>query len=179
MTTEREVLIGVTGGIAAYKTAAMVSSLVQSGVGVSVIMTKSAQDFVGKATFAALTGREVAIDFHPDAHPIGTHITLARQANVFCVAPATANFIAKMAHGIADDLLSTIYLCFTGKVIVAPAMNCEMWEKRAVQRNVEQIKEDGVHVIGPEPGWLSCRERGLGRMSDPDSIIQTINESFD
>ena len=178
MTKDREVLVGVSGGIAAYKTAAMVSTLVQSGIGVSVLMTKASQEFIGKATFAALTGRTVSDSFDPQSHPVGSHITLARQATVFCIAPATANCIAKLAHGIADDLLSTVYLCFTGKVIVAPAMNCEMWEKAAVQRNIEQIKKDGVEVVGPEAGWLSCRQVGHGRMSDPETIIQSINQSF-
>ena len=178
MTKDCEVLVGVSGGIAAYKTAAMVSTLVQSGIGVSVLMTKASQEFIGKATFAALTGRTVSDSFDPQSHPVGSHITLARQAAVFCIAPATANCIAKLAHGIADDLLSTVYICFTGKVIVAPAMNCEMWEKAAVQRNIEQIKKDGVEVVGPEAGWLSCRQVGHGRMSDPETIIQSINQSF-
>src|SRR5262245_47929285 len=132
-----EILVGVTGGIAAYKTAALVSDLVQSGIGVTVVMTRSAAKFVGPATFRALTGRPVATRaFEDDDHPLGPHIELARQAQLLCVAPATANFLAKAAHGIADDLLSTMLLSFTGPVLMVPAMNKEMWSKPAVQRNV-------------------------------------------
>lgn len=171
----RELLVGVTGGIAAYKTAALVSQLVQSGAGVSVIMTESARQFVGPATFAALTRRAVATDvFSRDRFPLGAHIELVEAADVLCVAPATANFLAKMAHGIADDLLSTAYLSFTGPVVVAPAMNCEMWEKPAVKRNVAQIRDDGVRIIDPEEGWLSCRKRGAGRMAAPETIFQHL-----
>src|SRR5574340_358962 len=111
----RELLIGVTGGIAAYKTAMLVSQLVQAGAGVSVVMTRSATKLVGPATFAALSGRPVRTQvFDRAGHPWGSHIDLARQAEVFCVAQATANFLAKAAHGMADDLLSTLYLSFTG-----------------------------------------------------------------
>lgn len=173
----REILVGVTGGIAAYKTAALVSELVQSGLGVTVVMTRSAQKFVGAATFRALTGRPVATrSFESDSHPLGPHIELARQAELLCIAPATADFIAKAAHGIADDLLSTMLLSFTGPIVVAPAMNKEMWAKPAVQRNVAQLKADGFHMVGPEEGWQSCRERGVGRMAEPAEIAATIRE---
>lgn len=171
----RDVLIGVAGGIAAFKTAALVSDLVQSGVGVTVVMTRCAQEFVGAATFRALTGRRVATAlFEPDDHPLGSHIELARQAELLCVAPATANFLAKAAHGVADDLLSTLWLSFTGRVILAPAMNREMWSKPAVQRNVAQLREDGCHFVGPVEGWQSCRERGVGRMAEPTEIAAAI-----
>jgi phosphopantothenoylcysteine decarboxylase len=175
-----EILIGVTGGIAAYKTAALVSDLVQSGVGVTVVMTRSAEKFIGRATFAALTGRPVATrSFESHEHPLGAHIQLARQAELLCVAPATANFLAKAAHGIADDLLSTLLLSFTGKVLMAPAMNKEMWAKPVVQRNVAQLVEDGVQMIGPGDGWQSCRERGLGRMSEAAEIAAAIRAALD
>lgn len=171
----REILIGVTGGIAAYKTAALVSDLVQSGLGVTVVMTRSAQKFIGAATFRALTGRPVATRaFEVESHPLGPHIELARQANLMCVAPATADFLAKAAHGIADDLLSTMLLSFTGPVLLAPAMNKEMWSKPAVQRNVEQLRSDGFHFVGPDEGWQSCRERGVGRMAEPAEIAAAI-----
>jgi len=171
----REVLIGVTGGIAAYKTAALVSQLVQSGAGVSVAMTSAATKFVGPATFAALTGRAVVSDvFDAGQHPLGAHITLAQLAEVYCVAPATANFLASSANGIADDLVATLYLSFGGPVLVAPAMNCEMWGKPAVQRNVEQLRRDCVQVVDPEEGWLSCRTRGAGRMAAPETIFAAI-----
>jgi phosphopantothenoylcysteine decarboxylase/phosphopantothenate--cysteine ligase len=171
----REILIGVTGGIAAYKTAALVSDLVQSGLGVTVVMTRSAQKFVGAATFRALTGRPVATRaFEAESHPLGPHIELARQANLMCIAPATADFLAKAAHGIADDLLSTMLLSFTGPVLLAPAMNKEMWSKPVVQRNVAQLKQDGFHFVGPDEGWQSCRERGVGRMAEPAEIAAEI-----
>ena len=174
-----EIVIGVTGGIAAYKTAALVSDLVQSGVGVSVVMTRAAQEFIGAATFRALTGRPVATNsFDPEHWPLGPHIELARAAQVMCVAPATAGFLAKAANGIADDLLSTMWLSFTGTPIVAPAMNCEMWAKPAVQRNVEQLRADGVTIVDPQEGWLSCRERGVGRMADPAEIAQAIRAAL-
>lgn len=175
----RELLIGVTGGIAAYKTAALVSQLVQAGAGVSVVMTNAAQEFVGAATFEALTGRPVCNRVFGDAtHPLGAHIELARRAELVCVAPATANYLAKAAQGLADDLLSTLSLSFAGKILVAPAMNCEMWAKPAVQRNVEQLRKDGYVIIDPEEGWLSCREQGAGRMASPERIRQAIVENL-
>ncbi len=173
----RELIVGVSGGIAAYKTAALVSRLVQAGAGVSVVMTSAAHQFIGPATFAALTGRPV-LDraFDDSAHPLGAHIDLAERAELICIAPATANFLAKAATGLADDLLSTLLLSFTGPVLLAPAMNCEMWEKPAVQRNVSQLRADGLHFVGPDEGWLSCRRRGVGRMAQPDAIYQAIVE---
>lgn len=171
----REILIGVSGGIAAYKTAALVSQLVQLGAGVTVVMTEAAEQFVGKATFAALSGRPVrSTIFSTDAHPLGAHIELARRANLVCVAPATADLLAKAALGLADDLLSTLLLCFEGPVLMAPAMNREMWSKPSVQRNVEQVRRDGAILIEPEAGWLSCRESGTGRMAPPERILEII-----
>ena len=170
-----EIIVGVTGGIAAYKTAALVSDLVQSEVNVSVVMTRAATKFVGPATFRALTGRPVySRMFTSEQYPLGPHIELARQAHLLCVAPATANYLAQAAQGLADDLLSTLTLSFTGPVVVAPAMNCEMWEKPAVQRNVEQLRQDGFHLVDPQEGWLSCRQKGMGRMADPESIKEEI-----
>jgi phosphopantothenoylcysteine decarboxylase/phosphopantothenate--cysteine ligase len=148
----------------------LASKLVQSGLRVTAVLTEAATAFVGEATFSALTGRPVARKVFDAAYPLGAHIELARRANLLVVAPATADFLAKAAHGSADDLLSTLYLCFTGPVLVAPAMNCEMWEKPAVQRNVAQLRSDGVHFVDPEEGWLSCRQRGAGRMADPEKI---------
>jgi phosphopantothenoylcysteine decarboxylase len=176
----REILIGVTGGIAAFKTAALVSDLVQSGVGVTVVMTRDATKFVGPATFRALTGRRVATRvFENDDHPLGPHIELARQAELLCVAPATANFLAKAACGLADDLLSTLLLSFTGKVLMAPAMNKEMWAKASVQRNVAQLVEDGVQMIGPGSGWQSCREVGAGRMAEASEIAAAVRGALE
>jgi phosphopantothenoylcysteine decarboxylase/phosphopantothenate--cysteine ligase len=173
----REIVIGVTGGVAAYKTAALVSTLVQRGAGVSVVMTNSAEHFVGRATFEALTGRAVLSEvFGVPEHPLGPHIDLAAQGELLCVAPATANFLAKAAHGLADDLLTTLLLAFGGPIVLAPAMNTQMWEKPAVQRNVAQLRHDGFHLVGPETGWLSCRQQGAGRMSGPDELLAAIEQ---
>lgn len=173
--TGREIVIGITGGIAAYKTAMLVSQLVQAGHQVRVAMTASAEHFVAPATFAALTGRPVASRVFDDAqHPLGAHIELAEAADLLCVAPATANFLAKAAQGLADDLLSTLYLAFAGPVLVAPAMNNVMWEKPAVQRNIAQLRADGVVLIEPEEGWLSCRKAGKGRMAGPDVLFAAV-----
>ena len=175
----REVIIGVSGGIAAFKTAALVSQLVQSGICVTVGMSSAALKFIQPATFAALTGREVATKIFDESHyPLGTHIELASRADLFCVAPASADFLAKCANGIADDLLTTLYLAFSGTVLFAPAMNCDMWAKAAVQRNVNQLSEDGVQLIGPDTGWLSCQKTGEGRMASPESISHSIRESL-
>ncbi|HTQ38094.1 MAG TPA: flavoprotein [Pirellulales bacterium] len=175
----RELLIGVTGGIAAYKTAALVSQLVQAGAGVTVVLTEAAQAFIGPATFEALTGRPVPRGMFGDPdYPLGAHIELARRAEVMCVAPGTANFLAKAAVGLADDLLSTLYLAFKGPVIVAPAMNAEMWTKPAVQRGVAQLLADGVTIVDPEEGWLSCRDQGVGRMAAPERIRGAIEAAL-
>ncbi len=172
---QKEILIGISGGVAAYKVADLTSQLVQQGAGVTVVMTDSAQKFVGKTTFQALTGRPVYTElFEPQEHFIGEHIGLARRTDLFLVAPATANVIGRLAHGLADDLLTTLALAVTCPVMVAPAMNNEMWSKLAVQRNLAQLKEDGIHIIGPDEGWLSCQSIGPGRMSSPDAILETL-----
>jgi phosphopantothenoylcysteine decarboxylase/phosphopantothenate--cysteine ligase len=178
--TRRELLIGVSGGIAAYKTAALVSRLVQAGAGVSVVMTRSATKLVGPKTFEALTGRPVmtrtfAHGGGADAHP---HIALADRAELLCVAPATANVLAKGALGLADDLLSTTLLSFDGPVLFAPAMNTRMWNKPAVQRNVRQLQEDGAAIIAPGEGYLSCGTTGSGRMAEPEAVFRAIVEAL-
>lgn len=170
----REILIGVSGGVSAYKTAQLVSRLVQDGYGVTVVMTAAARKFIGPATFRALTGRPVVRELFDPRYPLGAHIELARQANILCAAPATANLMAKAAHGIADDLLSTLLLSYSGPKLLAPAMNTEMWANPAVQRNVEQLRTDGYTFIGPDSGWLSCRDKGAGRMAEPEEIHAKI-----
>ena len=171
----REILLGVTGGIAAYKAADLASKLVQAGASVSVVMTRSAEQFIGRTTFEALTGRPVHRDmFQPQEHPQGEHIGLARRAELMIVAPATADYLAKVAHGLADDLLSTLALTIAGPALLAPAMNTEMWNKPSVQRNVAQLREDGFHIIEPGSGWLSCGQVGAGRMAEPDEIFERI-----
>ena len=173
----KEIIVGISGGIAAFKTAALVSQLVQQDFGVQTVMTRAATEFVGPQTFRALTGRPVVSELFDPAFSLGAHIELARAADVLCVAPATANFMAKAANGLADDLLSTLYLCFTGTGIVALAMNCQMWDKPAVQRNVKTLLDDGVQMVEPGEGWLSCRQKGKGRMAEPDQIFAAIESA--
>jgi len=171
----REIVVGVSAGIAAYKAAALVSLLVQRGAGVSVVLTRNARRFVGPATFAALSGRPVAgRGFDPAAHPLGAHIELASRAEAVVVAPSSADLLAKAAAGVADDLLTTLLLCAECPVIHAPAMNAAMWEKPAVQRNVARVSEDGATIVPPGSGWLSCRQTGTGRMAEPEEIAAAV-----
>lgn len=173
---ERQIIVGVTGGIAAFKAAALVSQLAQAGLPVRVVMTAAAQKFVGPATFAALSGRPVVSEMFDPSFPLGPHIELAAAGSLLCVAPASADFLAHAALGLAPDLLSTLYLCFEGPVLLAPAMNSEMWDKPAVQRNLKQLEEDGVGIIPPESGWLSCRKQGTGRMASPETVAAAIHQ---
>jgi phosphopantothenoylcysteine decarboxylase/phosphopantothenate--cysteine ligase len=176
----REILIGITGGIAAYKTADLTSKLVQAGARVTVAMTESATKFIGPTTFEALTGRPVYRQiFEPIEHHQGEHIGLARRAELYVIAPATANFIARAANGLADDLVSTLMLTVTCPVLVAPAMNTEMWNKPATQRNLKQIESDGVRLVQPGSGWLSCGQVGAGRMAEPAEILEQIRVSLE
>jgi phosphopantothenoylcysteine decarboxylase/phosphopantothenate--cysteine ligase len=171
----REIVVGVSAGIAAYKAAALTSLLVQDGAGVTAVLTRNARKFIGTATFAALTGRPVAMrGFDQSAHPLGAHIELAARADCVVVAPASADFLAKAAHGMADDLLTTLLLCAECPVIFAPAMNAAMWKHPAVQRNVEHVAADGARIVPPGSGWLSCRQSGIGRMAEPAEIAAVI-----
>ena len=174
-----EVVLGVTGGIAAYKAADLCSRMVQAGCAVSVVLTHSARQFIGPATFAALTNRPVHTHvFDTGEFPQGPHIGLARRADVLVVAPATAATLARCAQGLADDLLTTLYLAFPGPVLMAPAMNCEMWANPAVQRNVNQLRADGVGIVDPAEGWLSCGTIGAGRMAEPGVIWDRVQETL-
>lgn len=175
-TSGREILIGVTAGIAAYKTCDLVSRLVKAGHGVSVVMTANASRLIAPRTFQALTHRPVQVQMFAESEMAIPHIEPAQWAELLCVAPATANFLAKAACGLADDLLSTLFLAFSGPVLLAPAMNCEMWAKPAVQRNVRQLQEDGIRLIGPETGHLACGTTGTGRMAEPEQIFQEIQK---
>ncbi|WP_010584159.1 flavoprotein [Schlesneria paludicola] len=173
----REILLGVTGGIAAYKVADLCSKLIQTGASVSVVMTESASQFIGATTFEALTGRPVySSTFRPVEHFRGEHIGLAQRADLFVVAPATAHFLAQAAGGFAGDLLTTLVLTSTCPMLVAPAMNCEMWAKKSVQRNVKLLREDGVHFVDPGSGWLSCGQVGAGRMAEPAEILAAMTK---
>jgi phosphopantothenoylcysteine decarboxylase/phosphopantothenate--cysteine ligase len=153
-----------------------VSQLVQAGAGVSVIMTRSATKLVAPKTFEALSGRPVVTAVYGrGSHP---HIETARQAEVLCIAPATANIVAKAALGLADEIVSTVLLAFDGPIIVAPAMNVQMWTKPPVQRNIAQLRADGMVIVGPDTGHLSCGEVGAGRMAEPEVIFDVIKEQL-
>ena len=173
------VLLCIGGGIAAYKSAMLCSKLVQSSVDVRVAMTKSATEFIGPPTLAALSGRHIATASFDSHYPLGAHIELANGADLMVVAPATADLMAKFACGIADDLVSTLYLQVACPVMLAPAMSDPMWNKPSVQRNVKQLREDGCQLVGPDSGWLSCRVRGDGRMSEPATIAEAIMSALD
>ncbi len=172
-----ELLVAVTGGIAAYKTCQVVSKLVQRGCGVTVAMTEAGTRFVGPVTFQALTGRRVFTSLWDadDRHDLH-HVRLAERADLFLIAPATANIIGKMATGIADDLVSTMALSADSPILLAPAMNDRMWTNPVVEQNVERLRSFGVHFVGPETGWLSCRTIGVGRMAEPETIIDAVTK---
>lgn len=175
----REIVLGVTGGVAAYKAADLCSKLVQQGASVTVVMTAAAEKFIGPTTFEALTNRPVYRDaFQPVEHYRGEHIGLAQRAELIVVAPATADFLAQAAHGFAGELLSTMLLVATCPMLLAPAMNADMWAKPAVQRNVAQLLADGVQIIPPGNGWLSCGQVGPGRMAEPAEILAQIRSHF-
>jgi phosphopantothenoylcysteine decarboxylase / phosphopantothenate---cysteine ligase len=166
------IVLGVTGGIAAYKAAEIVRGLTRAGAEVHVIMTRSGQEFITPLTLQTLSGQRVLKD--PWDLTRGAdiqHIALARDLDLFLVAPATADILAKFAHGIADDLLSTFYLAVTTTVAVAPAMNVWMWEHPATRANLDLLKGRGVHVVDPGVGDLACGEEGIGRMAEPDTIV--------
>jgi phosphopantothenoylcysteine decarboxylase/phosphopantothenate--cysteine ligase len=170
-----EILVGVCGGIAAYKVCEVVSRLVQRGVGVTVAMTKAARKFVGPTTFQALTGRRVLTNlWHADQAADIRHIAITDTADLMLVAPATANIIGKIANGIADDLVSTLVIGAASSVVLAPAMNERMWNNPVVQRNVSALAERGYRMVGPGEGWLACRSVGPGRMAEPDEIVDAI-----
>lgn len=165
------ILLGVTGCIGAYKAAELLRQLQQRGAVVRVVMTQSACQFVGPLTFEALSGHSVMTGlFEPGVNTTIKHIEAARWANLLLVAPATANIIAKFARGLADDMLSTIYLSATCPTIIAPAMNVEMWRHPATQENVALLRARGVEIIEPESGFLACGEVGEGRLAEPELI---------
>lgn len=174
----REIVVGVTGGIAAYKTAALVSHLVQAEAGVTVVMTENAARFVGPLVFQTLTGRPVYTDLFasPEMYRV-EHVALADRAEMVVVAPATANCLGKLAHGLADDLLSTLLLAVDVPVVLAPAMNSRMWAHAAVRANVETLRSRGVRMVGPAEGRLACGTSGAGRMSEPEEILGVIIET--
>ena len=171
----KNIVLGVTGGIAAYKACELTSRLRKAGAQVYVIMTKHACEFVAPLTFETLSNHPTVTDTfaRPDTWEV-EHIALAKRADVFVIAPATANILAKMAHGIADDMLSTTVLATKAPVLVAPAMNTGMWENIATQDNVKLLRQRGIRFIGPEGGFLACGDTGAGRMSEPSEIYEAI-----
>ena len=175
----RRVLLGVTGGIAAYKVAELARLLMRNNVDVRVAMTDAATKFVTPATFQALTGKPVVTDLWDASFENNmAHIELSRGADAIVVAPATADFLAKVANGICDDLLTTVCVARSCPLLVAPAMNVEMWENAATQRNIATLKSDGVLMMGPASGDQACGEVGMGRMMEPEELLQSILSFF-
>ncbi len=171
----KNVVVGVTGGIAAYKAVMLVSKLKKLGVNVDVIMTKNAQEFVTPLSFENISQNPVTTDtFKRERSWEIEHIALARKADLFVVAPATANCIAKMANGIADDMLSTTLLATKAPVLLAPAMNTVMWQADATQKNIAILQQRGVMILTPDSGMLACGEVGAGRMPEPEFIAQEV-----
>lgn len=168
----REVIVCVSGGIAAYKACEVVSRLAQRGAGVTVAMTQSAQRFVGPMTFEALCGRRVLTDLWSGGGDDVQHISVTERADLIILAPATANIIGKLACGIADDAVTTLVISAASPVLLAPAMNPRMWANAAVERNLATLKERGFASVGPGEGWLACRSEGVGRMADPGEILE-------
>jgi phosphopantothenoylcysteine decarboxylase / phosphopantothenate---cysteine ligase len=177
------IVLGVGGGIAAYKSAELARALQRRNHDVQVVLTDAAQQFITPLTFASLTGRRVITSlFPPDGNPESTlssaveHIGVAQENDVLVVAPATANLLAKFAHGIASDFLTTLYLAFSGKVVLAPAMNVNMWNHPATQANLAVLRERGHVLVDPAEGWLACGTVGTGRLAEPEQIAETVDE---
>src|SRR6202140_3063788 len=171
----KRILLGVTGGIAAYKSAELVRRLIERGAQVQVVMTAAAREFVTPTTFQALSGRAVRTDlWDPQAEAAMGHIELARWAELVLVAPASADFLARLAHGLADDLLTTLCLATDAPIAVAPAMNQLMWRNLATRSNVELLMARGIHMIGPGVGEQACGEHGPGRLLEPTEIVLQI-----
>lgn len=171
----REIIVAVCGGIAAYKVADVVSKLVQLGAGVTVCMTAEAQQFITPLTFQALSGRPVRTStFNLVESSDPQHIALTERADLMLVAPATNNILAKVAHGLCDDLVSLMVCAAACPVVFAPAMNNRMWENPIAQENFKKLAAAGYRFIGPEEGWLACRNVGAGRLSEPGKIVEKI-----
>ncbi len=175
----KSIVLGITGGVAAYKAAELTRLLVKAGHAVQVVMTEAATHFVGAATLQALSGKPVLTQLWDSAAGNGmTHIDLSREADVILIAPASANFLTKLAHGLADDLLSTLCLARNCPLAVAPAMNREMWDKPATQRNLAQLRQDGIAVFGPASGEQACGELGMGRMLEAETLLIELDALF-
>ncbi len=169
----RRVLLAVTGGVAAYKSAYLARRLVEGGADLRVMLTESAREFVGPQTFGAITGSQPYTGLFGE-QMVSPHTELARWAELIVVAPATAATIARLANGLSDDLVSATLMAYTGKVLIAPAMHTEMWEHPATRRNVATLRSDGYHLIGPESGELAGGDTGIGRVAEPDEIFEMV-----
>ncbi len=175
----REIVVGICGGIAVYKVCDVVSKLVQAGAGVTVAMTPDAVRFVGPLTFEALSGRPVHTDIWTLPDPADPqHIRLTEQADLLLIAPATAHTIAKVAHGLCDDLVSLLAAAAACPVVFAPAMNHRMWENPIAKENVAKLDGLGYRFVGPDAGWLACRNVGAGRLSEPGTIVEAVGHMF-
>lgn len=175
MLRDKTVVIGVSGGIAVYKTLDVISRLRKLGINVNVIMTKSATEFVAPLSFQSLSQNYVVCDMFEDPKTWDVeHISLAKRADVFLIAPATANVIGKMANGIADDMLTTTVMATKAKVLIAPAMNTNMYENPIVQRNMNTLKELGYNFVDPESGRLACGDTGKGKLAAPETIVDEV-----
>lgn len=179
MFNKKTVLLGVSGGIAAYKSAALASRLVKAGADVHVIMTDHACNFINPITFETLTGNKCVTDtFDRNFQHNVEHVALAKKADVFMIAPATANVIAKCAHGLADDMLTTTFLASGCKKIVAPAMNTAMYENQITQDNLKTLEKYGIEVIKPASGYLACGDTGAGKMPEPETLFGYIEREI-
>lgn len=175
----KTVILGVTGGIAAYKAAYIASALVQRGADVHVVMTEHATRLIGPATFQALTGNVVRTELFEDrSDPEIVHVSLPERADLLVVAPATANTIGKMANGLADDLLSTMALAVRCPVIIAPAMNVNMWKNAFVVANIDRLRQHEYIIVEPEAGRMACGSEGVGRLADPEKILLAIDQAL-
>jgi phosphopantothenoylcysteine decarboxylase/phosphopantothenate--cysteine ligase len=168
-----KIILGVGGGIAAYKSAELARLLMQEGHAVQAVMTRAAQEFISPLTFAALTGRKTLTDLFAIESAI-EHIAVAQENELMAIAPATADLVARLAHGLADDFLTTLYLAFTGPVVLAPSMNSNMWLHPATQANLETLRRRGHRIVEPDSGYLACGMTGPGRLADPAAIVEAI-----
>src|SRR5579864_7183781 len=176
-----KIALGVTGGVAAYKAAELVRRLQQEKIDIQVVMTRAAREFITPLTFAALTGKKVITEMFgaETAGPANVesaieHIAVAQRIDLLLVAPATADTLAKFAHGAADDFLSTLYLATKAPVVIAPAMNVNMWEHAATQENLVRLRQRGVHIVEPDSGYLACGMTGSGRLAANETVVAAV-----
>ncbi len=173
---QKRVILGVAGSIAAYKAAELIRKLIEKGLKVSVVMTKEAEHFITPLTLASLSGEAVSREmFDQDGDPTtASHIDLAREADLFLIAPATANIIGKLAHGIADNLLTCIALATKAPIVIVPAMNTQMYQNKIVQENCRKLKRNGAQFVDPIKGKLACGTTGKGHIADEATIVKTV-----